>query len=258
MKVPALPVSRWPGYLSALGKELARGALHLLYPGVCAACGRSLPIGQDLFCEPCRVALTADNHPTCPRCASTVGPFVPLEDGCGRCRQSPFRFERALRLGPYEGLLRELILRMKYGSGEPVAELLGALWARHSAQRLRELGADVIIPVPLHWWRRWTRGYNQSETLARSLAGGLRLPCRPGWLRRVRATPQQTQQTPSGRWDNVRSAFRARSGAHLRGKTVLLVDDVLTTGGTASEAARALHEAGAARVVVAVLAHSVR
>jgi predicted amidophosphoribosyltransferase len=103
--------------------------------------------------------------------------------------------------------------------------------------------------------RRLRRGYNQSEILARPLAGRLRLPCRPGWLRRGRRTPQQTLQPPAGRRENVRGAFRARAGAGLRGRTVLLVDDVLTTGSTAHEAARALRQAGAARVVVAVLAH---
>jgi predicted amidophosphoribosyltransferase len=82
------------------------------------------------------------------------------------------------------------------------------------------------------------------------------LPCRPRWLRRIRNTPQQMRQTPADRRDNVRGAFRARARPALRGQTVLLVDDVLTTGSTCSEAARALREAGAARVVVAVLAHS--
>jgi ComF family protein len=121
---------------------------------------------------------------------------------------------------------------------------------------LREAGADVVIPVPLHWWRRFRRGYNQSEALASRLAYRMRLPCRPGWLRRIRHTPQQTAQTPSERRENVRGAFRARSWARLRGKVVLLVDDVLTTGTTCNEAARALRGAGAAQVVVAVLARS--
>jgi predicted amidophosphoribosyltransferase len=106
---------------------------------------------------------------------------------------------------------------------------------------------------PLHWWRHWQRGHNQSEALARALARRLGVPCRPRWLRRVRHTPRQTQQPPSARADNVRGAFRARRGAPLAGTTVLLVDDVLTTGSTASEAARALRAAGAGRVVVAVL-----
>jgi ComF family protein len=145
---------------------------------------------------------------------------------------------------------------MKHGPDELLAEFVAALWAEEVRPRLRALAAEVVIPVPLHWRRRLARGYNQSEVLARALAGALGLPCRPVWLRRVRPTPQQTRQTPAGRRTNVRGAFRCRPWARLRGRTVLLVDDVLTTGSTCDEAARALRAAGAVRVVVAVLAHS--
>src|SRR5439155_26567449 len=104
--------------------------------------------------------------------------------------------------------------------------------------------------------RRWQRGYNQAAVLARALASGLQIPCDERRLRRVRATPLQTAVAPSARRDNVRGAFRAAADPRLRGQTVLLVDDVLTTGSTASEAARALKQAGVARVVVAVLGHN--
>lgn len=240
--------------LQDLGRELARGLLHLLYPGACAACGGALPPGQTDFCAACCTTLTTDPHPTCPRCAGTVGPFTNLEGGCTVCRDLSFPFERVLRLGPYDGPLRELILRMKHASGEGLAEVLGLLWAGYAGPALRAAGATVVVPVPLHWRRHWQRGYNQSEALARAVAAGLRLPCRPRWLRRVRHTPHQTHQPASARADNVRGAFRSR--AALAGHTVLLVDDVMTTGSTAGEAARALRRAGAARVVVAVLARA--
>jgi ComF family protein len=163
-----------------------------------------------------------------------------------------------MRLGPYEGLLREVILRLKHSAGEGLAESVGRLWAIHSQSRFRELRPDFIVPVPLHWWRRWQRGYNQSETLARAVAAALRIPFRKSWLRRIRNTPRQVDQTATDRRTNVRGAFRSRLRPEARGKTILLVDDVLTTGTTASEAARALRAAGAARIVVAVLAHSQR
>ncbi len=237
-------------------RDLTRGLLHLLYPGVCHACARALPPEESRFCSTCRAALTTDPHCVCPRCASTVGPFAAAEGGCVRCRDESYHFERVVRLGPYEGVRRELILRCKHQTGETLAEVLGEIWLECAIERLRELKADVVVPIPLHWWRRWRRGYNQSEALARGLAAGLHLPILPHVLRRIRNTPHQTQQTPSARRDNVRNAFVARPVAPIAGKTVLLVDDVLTTGGTASEAARALRSAGANRVVVAVLAHS--
>ncbi len=243
-------------HLRTLGRELGQGLLHLLYPALCAFCRRSLPVGQNDVCALCRADLTTDPHPSCPRCAGTVGPFVTLQDGCAGCRSHVFHFEGALRLGPYDGLLREVILRLKHSSGERLAEMLGELWATHDERRFRPLGADAVVPVPLHWWRRWQRGYNQSEALARSLAARLQLPCQARWLQRIRNTPSQVQQSAAVRRDNVRGAFAARPRPELRGKTILLVDDVLTTGSTASEAARALRAAGAARVTVAVLAHS--
>jgi ComF family protein len=243
------------GPLTAVARSLGQGLLQLLYPGTCWGCGKLLSPDQGSFCADCHGALTCDRSATCPRCASTVGPFINLDGGCPKCRDVPRAFERAFRLGPYEGLLREVILRMKYAQGEGLAEMVGALWAEHGGQRLSEAAANVIIPVPLHWLRRWQRGYNQSEALARALAIALKLPCRPGWLRRKRSTPKQISQAASVRRENVRGAFQAHPRAGLRGQTVLLVDDVLTTGSTAHEAARALRQAGAARVAVAVLAH---
>jgi ComF family protein len=143
--------------------------------------------------------------------------------------------------------------------GDPTgvtAELLGALWVRRDEKALRGLGADLVIPIPLHWRRRLSRGYNQSAILAEHVARRLDRPCQETWLRRTRNTPQQTTQTEASRWDNVRGAFSAKPRPGLKGRRVLLIDDVLTTGSTCSEAARALRLAGAARVVVAVLAHA--
>ena len=202
------------------------------------------------------MALTTDPSASCPRCSGTVGPYARLEGGCNACRDQPFHFECAVRLGPYKDLLRQVILRLKHASGEGLAEVLGELWASHMEKRLRDLMPDVVVPIPLHWWRRLTRGYNQSEVLARGLAQRLGIPCQPRWLRRIRNTPQQVGQTATVRRENVKNAFFAPSRVELRGKTILLVDDVSTTGSTANDAARALRRAGAARVVVAVLAGS--
>jgi ComF family protein len=238
-------------------RELGRGLVRLLYPGLCSVCYAPLPPEQDRFCASCRTDLTTDPFSTCPRCAATIGPFahVTLEDGCPRCWNLSFHSERVLRLGPYDGLLREVILRLKHLSGDGLAELLGELWAEHAEAALREARAEVVVPIPLHWRRRWQRGYNQSSALARGIAARLRLPCRPSWLRRIRHTPMQTAQTPSARRDNVRGAFRATSKVS-RSASVLLIDDVITTGSTVNEAAAALRAAGAGRVVVAVLARA--
>src|SRR5262249_26141252 len=146
-------------HLHDFGRQLAQGLLSLVYPSICAACGQSVPVERrHSFCDSCRIILTTDPYTACPRCASTIGAFTASEEGCVRCRDETLHFERALRLGPYQGLLRELILRMKHASGESVAEWLGTLWAEHAEARLRAVGAELIIPVPLHWRRRWSRG----------------------------------------------------------------------------------------------------
>src|ERR1700730_7346590 len=177
-------------HVAYLGRDLASGVLQLLYPPRCAACGLSLHASGTGSCVPCRAALTADPYPSCPRCGSTVGPFALVQGGCSRCRQGHFHFDAVLRFGPYEGLLRELVLRLKHHSGEVLGEGLGRLWAEHAQVPLPAVGAGVVVPVPLHWWRRWSRGYNQSEVLAHALADSLGLPCRPRCLRRIRNTPQ--------------------------------------------------------------------
>jgi len=231
------------------------GVRHLLAPGLCWGCNRPLEPDRDAFCADCEQRVVHDPHPTCPRCSSTVGPHVALDGGCSRCRNESFAFERVVRLGPYEGLLRSLILRIKQQDGDGLAEALGALFAKARSTELREPNAAAIVAVPLHWWRRLERGFNQSAMIAQGLARQLQLPCVARWLKRVRPTPKQTTLTPTERRSNVRGAFRARPRPDLSGRTVLLVDDVLTTGSTAHAASQALRAAGAARVVVAVLGH---
>ncbi|HEX3147865.1 MAG TPA: phosphoribosyltransferase family protein [Gemmataceae bacterium] len=160
-----------------------------------------------------------------------------------------------MRVGAYDGPLRDAILQMKHLPGETLAEAMGHLWARHHEQRLRSLGVHVVVPMPLHWRRRLRRGFNQAELLAAPIAQLLGVELQIGWLQRIRATKSQLQLSKTERRTNLAGAFRCATRARLNGLTVLLVDDVLTTGATASEAARALKAGGALDVHVAVLAH---
>ena len=245
----------WLERLARGGRELGRGLLQLLYPGCCLSCAQGLAATCPHFCGACRAAVLTDPHRSCPRCAASVGPFARLDGGCADCRGRPLPFDAALRLGPYERLLQELVPRLKYHPGEGLAEVLGELWGAHAAERFQAAGAEVVVPVPLHWLRRLRRGYNQSAAIAGGVARALGLPCRP-WLRRLRNTPKQVGRSFAARQENVRGAFRVRRRAAVAGRSVLLIDDVMTTGATLAEAARALRAAGAARVVVAALARA--
>src|SRR5262249_42340084 len=113
----------------------------------------------------------------------------------------------------------------------------------------------LVVPVPLHWRRHWDRGYNQAEAIARGLAKRLSLRVVPA-IRRAEATPPLAELGPTARAEAMRGAFQAREAPEILGRTVILVDDVLTTGATCGAAARALKKAGAARVVAAVLARA--
>lgn len=245
--------SPWLRRLSALGRELGTGLLHLFYPDSCLSCGLPLPVEQTHFCAPCRAALFTDPDLCCPHCAGRVGPYATPDGHCGGCRHEGFAFDGSVRLGPYRGALGAIVLRMKHHRGEGLAELLGGCWAAQAEARFRALDIEVVVPVPLHWWRRWRRGYNQSTALAYGLARRLGLPLQPRWLRRIRNTRMQPSLSPAGRKENVKGAFAVRPGVRLDGRKILLVDDVMTTGATANECARALKRAGAARVVVAAL-----
>jgi ComF family protein len=166
---------------------------------------------------------------------------VPLER-CPRCRRTRRFVDRGRAIGAYEGALRAIIHALKYEGRRSLARPLGALMRRRGADLLE--GAACAIPVPLHPSRRRHRGFNQAADLARHVG----IPVVPA-LRRVRATPTQTGLPAAQRHRNVRDAFAVtRAAAPLAGRTVVLIDDVSTTGATLEACARALKHAGVGEV----------
>ncbi len=192
-------------------------------------------------------------------CASCRTPFqnrFPLdaEGRCALCRFGLRGFDAAYCYGSYEGLLREWIHLFKYGRVKPMERPLGELLA---AALPRDERIDAVVPVPLHWRRRWTRGFNQAELLARGIARRCGVPVLPA-LRRVKNTTTQTGLSNTGRRQNVAGAFRLRRGQAVAGKRLVLVDDVMTTGSTAAVCAAVLRRAGAARIMVLTAARAER
>lgn len=234
-----------------------RHAADLLFPPDCLLCDRHIPpeTGVAGLCADCVAALASDTDLTCLRCSSTVGPHTDTADSCPSCRGESYRFDRAVRLGKYDGQLRDAVLRMKTLTGESLAQPVGTLLGRKVQVVADFLPADVVVPVPLHWRRHLVRGYNQSAEVAHAAAVVWGVPCWPRALRRVRPTPPQPAQSATGRRKNVLGAFAIRKGVTVRGLRIVLIDDVLTTGATVNEASKVLRSAGAAQVRVAVLAH---
>ncbi|MFQ3649417.1 MAG: phosphoribosyltransferase family protein [Gemmataceae bacterium] len=222
-----------------------RGLGELVYPASCLLCGAL----DHPLCASCRAALTTTPLPACRRCAASLGPYAQ----CSLCLREHFAFDAAVRLSLYQGVARSTVFRLKAGWNETLAQTLGQFWAQSLPC---PDSVDALVPVPLHWTRRLRRGYNQAEALARGLSQGWKLPLRSRWLWRVRATPDQKAFGRTERRQNLRDAFAVRRGLDLSGLRIVLVDDVMTSGATCHEAARALKAAGAVQVIAAVLARA--
>lgn len=231
-------------------RRVARGLLHLLLPACCLGCGEPLFLSAPLgLCERCRGRLKPLKG-SCAVCSGPLHAFEPPPDyRCGFCRQRPPAFDRLLALWTYRPPLDAVIQALKFRR----LDYLGRHLAQALADELPLKGFDAVVPVPLHWHRRLTRGYNQAERIARPLAGSLGLPLLPA-LRRVRRTPPQTSLGKAERLANLRRAFRVRRP--VRGLRLLLVDDVATTGATLEAAASVLKRAGADGVTAVAAART--
>jgi predicted amidophosphoribosyltransferase len=175
------------------------------------------------------------------------------------CRRDRFHFESVVRLGVYENELREMCLRAKRPGGEELAASLGETFWAEQGLALLSGQPDLIVPIPHHWSESLLSAPKMPETLAGVLSSRLRVRLAGSLLAKVRRTSKQTGLPSGRRRTNLRNAFRVprRFATQAAERRILLVDDVLTTGATADEAARALLDAGAASIRVAVVARGV-
>lgn len=216
----------------------ARLQSSTLWWGQCLLCRHDCE-QQALICDQCRQDLPILEHP-CPRCAFPL----PLADvHCGHCQRHPPSWDRMQVLADYEYPFDQLIHHLKYRHQRLAGRLLGQLLAERIAAPLPE----AVLPVPLHWWRRWRRGYNQAEEIAHGLASRLPIAVDGHSLRRVRATPPQTRLSRARRRQNLHGAFQL---APVPYRHVALLDDVITTGATLHELVGLLRHQGVAKIEV--------
>lgn len=254
--------------------------LDLLFPRFCLVCGRGL-LDTTLrwLCYRCAARIDPLGHSPCPVCAAPLGSDAVISS-CQDCMRLRPKFTTTVAVGKYSGLLRELIPRLKYGREPRVAWPLADLLAETLILHHRVHDLEAVVPVPQSFRRRLVRGFNQAELIAEGVARRCRLPLLRSSLSRVAAAPPQVSLS---RTDRLRSPRRTMAARDLRctlspaigrmpeqvqetlrgllrspvdGRVVLLIDDVITTGGTVNEAARALLAAGAREVLVGAVARA--
>lgn len=236
----------------------ARDLMDLLLPAGCVACGTWVPggVSSSLLCGRCRSRLPRAPWPRCPRCHQPLGTGRPDASRCRECREWPEELERARYARVLAPPADRLVHALKYEGWAELANEMGADMAR-SLPAPPASAPCVVVPVPTTASRMRTRGYNQAELLARSVARSLDLPLVNG-LVRTRGGPTQVALPPSLRRANVKGAFGVRheEATRISGARVVLVDDVLTTGSTAGAAASELARAGASEVTLVVYARA--
>lgn len=225
----------------------ARAFWSVVYPATCEQCGAAIPESEYL-CIACAAGAQHIHPPRCEVCSEPFQGSMPGGFTCANCAGRGFHFSCAVAPFRSTGIVRELIHRFKYGGAHRLRHQL-ARWLIEGLEddRIRSRPPDALVPVPLFAARERLREFNQAQALA-DLAGahtGI-----PVWncLRRVRNTTTQVSQGRARRMENLRNAFALRQTTPLRGRHVVLVDDVLTTGSTLDECARVLLAGGAASV----------
>lgn len=227
----------------------------LFFPPVCGLCGRPVMDAETALCESCMNDVRIIPEPLCRQCGR---PVVGLDSAgagfCGNCLTHPPAYEKARYATEYTGELRKALIGFKFSARLQAGKPLGALLVQGFSRFFEARGFDLIVPIPLHRRRLAARGYNQSVILAERLSRSIGVPVGRTCFRKVRDTPPQTSLSRAERLTNLRGSFQVARPEEIEGRSVLIVDDVATTGSTIAEAARTIRRAGASRVGALVLA----
>ena len=252
----------------------SRNFVSLIFPSACLGCEKELPSDvseqdagnlpvsfiywqQSHWCSACWQKLALRTADRCPKCSAVLSKPNPYPDGCVYCHGSDLRFDHAWSVGNYQGLLQELVVRMKNQHDEALAVQLGRLLG----YELLSAGWDEfdrLIAVPTHWWRKLRRAFHAADILCEVISQQLGIPSARYGVVCQRPTQKQGMLSTQGRFANVKGAFAVHPKSDFSGQRVLVVDDVMTSGATTGEVARILKRQNAAAVCVAVVARGVK
>lgn len=229
-------------------KKLGEGLLQIVYPRRCPVCD-GITGGGKKICPECTRKLPLLTSPWCMRCGRKLQEEA---EYCSECRNRNYSFQRGRALYEYEGAA-EAIYRFKYAGRREYADFFGEQICTHLGGFIRNVKPDGLAPIPLHKSRMRARGYNQAALLARAVGSRMNIPVYPEMLVRVKKTAPQKKLNPEERQNNLKKAFiMGRNDVKL--KTIIVIDDIYTTGTTIEEAAKVLKEAGADKVYFITLA----
>jgi ComF family protein len=230
------------------------GLVDLVLPPRCPGCGEIVD-GDDRFCANCFNQLAFMGPPQCACCGTSLPHEADAAAQCGACLADPPAYARARAAMAYGGPARQVVLSLKHGRRLHLARLM----ARAMLRAAGPLPDDaVIVPVPSHAMRLWQRGFNQAAEIARQISKQSGRPLAVDALDRIKATPSTKGLTRKARIKNVQGAFKVARPQAVTGRTIILVDDVMTTGATVSACAAKLAKAGARQVEVLTYARTMR
>ena len=234
------------------------GLKDIIYPKTCLICKQDLAsnCADELICVKCWTSIKKNTPPFCLRCGRNLDKKSLAKTYCPECLKNKMYFDRAFAPCVYEGPIKDLIHEFKYRKIDYLATTLSGLmvdFIREYAVPINSM--DIIIPIPLHPARLREREFNQAELLARNIASAFTLLVSTDNLVRFRHTRTQAELQGPDRLENVKDSFLVKMPDRIKGKNILLIDDVLTTGATSSEASRALKSSGANSVIVLTLAN---
>jgi predicted amidophosphoribosyltransferase len=243
-------------------KQFGRGMVDLIFPPSCCWCQKlssessDTPLGQPLVCQTCTAKFPAFPPHQCQRCSAIVGPYVDSTEGCSTCRDYRFHFDDVFSWNRYEGELSELCINMKFPQRELLIEWVSQQLQLQLLPRLSQWNADLVLGVPEYRMFGSPVSNHMPQQMARHIA-------RMGKLREVNhllvkqlQRPKQAFLSKTERKNNLDGAFRVTRPRQIAGKSIIVVDDILTTGSTVSEVAKTLKAAGATHVHIVVVART--